>query len=161
MRRKDREVTDKKAIEEIIAKCKTCHVAMVDDEGIPYIVPLSYGYNFVDDDTLELYFHSALEGKKIDILKKNNKVCFEMSFEGEPVFSETPCNSGYYFSSIIGHGEVIFIEDVSEKCDALSSMFKHQSRKDFVFDSSHLENICVYKIVSTDFTGKGKPRPNV
>jgi len=161
MRRKDREVKDKNGIEEIIIQCKTCHVSMVDDEGIPYIVPLSYGYKFLKDNTLELYFHSALEGKKLDILKKNNKVGFAMSFEGEPLHPETPCNSGYYFASIIGHGEVIFIHDISEKCDALSIMFKHQTGKDFVFDSSHCENICVYKIVSTEFTGKKKPRPNV
>ena len=161
MRRKDREVKDKTLIEEIILKCKTCHVAMVDDECIPYIVPLSFGYKFLEDNTLELYFHSAMEGKKLDILRKNNKICFEMSFEGEPVYPETPCNSGYYFSSIIGYGEVVFIHDISAKCEALASMFKHQSGKDFEFDSSHCEDVCVYKIVSREFTGKGKFRLKV
>jgi len=159
MRRKDREVKDKNEIEKIISQCKTCHVSMVDDKSIPYIVPLSYGYKFLKDNTLELYFHSALEGKKIDVLKKNNNVCFEMSYEGEPVHSEIPCNSGYYFASIIGYGKVIFIHDISKKCDALSIMFKHQTGKDFIFNSSHCEDICVYKIVSTEFTGKKNTKP--
>ena len=91
MRRKDKEVTDRNGIKEIICECKTCHVAMVDGY-MPYVVPLSFGYKFIDDGALELYFHSAFEGKKIDILKRNNKVCFEMSCEGEPVYSEIPCN---------------------------------------------------------------------
>lgn len=159
MRRKDREVTDKKEIEEIILQCKTCHLAMVDD-GMPYIVPLSYGYRFLDNNTLELYFHSAKEGKKLNIMRKNNKVCFEICSEGDPVHADTPCNSGYYYSSVIGYGEVVFIEDVAEKRKALSSMFRQQSKKDVIFSGEQAETVCIYKVVSTDFTGKKKPRPN-
>ena len=75
MRRADREVTDVKGIDEILQKCKTCHVAMVDN-GAPYVVPLSYGYRIIGESVLELYFHSALEGRKLDILNSNNVVCF-------------------------------------------------------------------------------------
>ena len=158
MRRKDREVIDKKEIEKIILQCKTCHVAMVDD-GIPYVVPLSHGYQLFEDGILELYFHSAVEGRKLEILRNNNKVCFEMACEGELIHGETPCSYGYCFSSVIGYGEVIFIEDTDEKCKALSAMFKHQTGKDTAFGSSHTENVCIFKIVSNDYTGKMKSRP--
>ena len=158
MRRKDMEVTDIAGIEEILLQCKTCHVAMIDN-GTPYIVPLSFGYKIFDGKTLELYFHSAHEGRKIDVLKQNSKVCFEMSYEGEAVHSETPCNSGSYFASVIGFGEAVFIDDVSEKCNALSIMFKHQSGKDVAFTPEQAKTVCVFKLVSTDFTGKKKPRP--
>lgn len=158
-RRKDREVTDIKNIEEILLQCKTCHVAMIDN-GEPYVVPLSYGYKILEGNVLELYFHSAPEGRKIDILKRNNSVCFEMSYEGEPVHSETPCNSGYYFASVIGFGKAIFIENADEKTEALSIMFKHQTGKDIAFTAEKVENICVFKIVSADFTGKKKPKSN-
>ena len=160
MRRKDREVTNINEIETILLQCKTCHVAMVED-GMPYVVPLSYGYKIFNGNTLELYFHSALEGKKIDILKKNNKVCFEMAYEGEAVHAETPCNSGYYFASIIGYGDVCFIDDIDKKCEALSIMFEHQSSKKVVFTVGQTENICVFKIISSDFTGKRKIKPNI
>ena len=160
MRRKDREITDIDGIEEILLQCKTYHVAMIDGDT-PYLVPLSYGYKFLDDGVLELYFHSALEGRKLDVLKRNNKVCFEISSEGEPVHSETPCNSGYYFSSVIGFGEAVFIDDAKEKCKALSVMFKHQSSKDTIITAEQAEGVCVFKIVSADFTGKKKPRPSV
>ena len=158
MRRKDREITDIIDIEEILLRCKTCHVAMVDGDA-PYVVPLSYGYKLLDGCTLELYFHSALEGRKLDVLKRNSKVCFELSYEGEPVHAETPCDSGYFFASVIGFGEAVFLEDVDEKCNALSVMVKHQMGKDVTFANAQAKNVCVFKIVSTDYTGKKKPRP--
>jgi nitroimidazol reductase NimA-like FMN-containing flavoprotein (pyridoxamine 5'-phosphate oxidase superfamily) len=157
MRRKDREIININEIEKILLQCKTCHVAMV-NEGAPYVVPLSYGYK-IDGGLLELYFHSALEGKKLDILRKNNKVCFEMAFEGEPLHAETPCTSGYYFASVIGFGDVLFIEGGDKKCEALSIMFKHQSGKDVAFTAEQAKSVCVFKIVSSDFTGKRKPKP--
>ena len=163
MRRKDREVTDIKGIEEILLQCRTCHVAMVDDGSlysVPYVVPLSYGYRIVDGKTLELYFHSAREGRKLDILKRNNRVCFEISCEGGLIQSENPCNSGLYFASVIGFGEVVFIEDDTDKCSALSIMFKHQTGRDVSFNASQTENVCAFKIVSSDFTGKKNSRQN-
>ena len=147
MRRKDREVTDIGEMEEILRQCKICHVAMVDN-GSPYVVPLSYGYRILADNVLELYFHSALEGKKLDILKSNGNVCFEMTCEGEPVQSETPCNSGYYYSSIIGFGQVVFADDLVEKCKALSIMFNHQSGREVIFTDEQAQGVCVFKVVS-------------
>ena len=148
---------DRKGIEEIILKCRTCHVAMADG-GMPYVVPLSFGYRFTGDHTLELYFHSALAGKKLDILKKNSNVCFEMSNEGEPENAETPCDSGYYFSSVIGYGEAVFLEDVAEKCDGLSQIVKHHTGRPVEFDAGQVKNVCVFKIVSKSFTGKQKKK---
>lgn len=158
MRRRDREVTEVNEIEEIIKQCKTCHIAMVDD-GVPYVVPLNFGY-ILNENALTLYFHSAHEGKKLDILHKNSKVCFEMSYEGQPFHTETPCNSGYYFSSIIGFGNVEFVEEVNEKCKALSLLMKHQADRNVEFNEAQANSVCVFKISSTDFTGKRKPMPN-
>ena len=159
MRRKDREVTDIDSVKEILNKCKTCHVAMV-DSGLPYVVPLSFGY-ILADKVLTLYFHSAAEGRKVEVLKSNNTVCFEMAHEGELVHPENPCNCGYYYSSIIGVGEAVFIEDVDEKCKALSIMFNHQTGRDVMFTAAQAQGVCVFKIVSSSFTGKRKPRPAV
>ena len=159
MRRRDREVTDIDGIEEILRLCKTCHVAMVDN-GAPYVVPLSYGYRILDGNVLELYLHSALNGRKLDILQRNNKICFEMAYEGEPVITAPPCNSGYFYSSVIGFGEAVFIVDIGEKCGMLSVLYKHQSGEETSFTAEEAASVCVFKIVSTDFTGKRKPRPN-
>ena len=71
MRRNDREIKDRKEIDGIIRRCRVCRLAMCDD-GQPYIVPLNFGY-----DGRFLYFHAAPEGRKIDIIKRNNRVGFE------------------------------------------------------------------------------------
>ena len=160
MRRKEREIVDISEIEKIFLQCRTCHVAMLSD-GTPYVVPLSFGYKILDGNILELYFHSALEGKKLDILKKNNKVCFEMAYEGDYIHAETPCKSGLYFASVIGYGEVVFIDDVDKKCEALSILFKHQFNKDVIFTAVQTENICVFKIISLNFKGKRNSKPNI
>lgn len=158
MRRKDREVTDISEIKNIIEKCKVCHLAMV-DKGSPYIVPLSYGYS-INDDSLTLYFHSAKEGRKIDILNENASVCFEISYEGKLGLFENPCNSGYYYESVIGFGRVDFVDDIDEKCRALSLLMQHQSNQNFSFNEKQASSVCVYKVVSTDFTGKRKLNPD-
>lgn len=156
MRRQDREVTDLAEMREILDSCKTCHVAMVDN-GIPYVVPLSYGY-CIYGNTLTLYFHSAKKGRKIAILQKNNLVCFAISSEGEAVFPETPCHSGYCFSSIIGEGEVVFIDSDDEKRAALACMFEHQSGQKVNFSAEQANDVLIYKIVSESYVGKKKPR---
>jgi nitroimidazol reductase NimA-like FMN-containing flavoprotein (pyridoxamine 5'-phosphate oxidase superfamily) len=157
MRRKDREVSDQEGIKNIIEKCKVCHLAMV-DKGMPYVVPLNFGYT-IDDNALTLFFHSAKTGRKIDILSENKAVCFEMAGEGKLGDIEDPCNSGYYFESVIGFGRVEFIEDIPGKCRALTLLMKHQSDRDFTFTEKQVNSVCVFKVVSTDYTGKRKSNP--
>ena len=75
MRRKDREITHIRTILDLVSECKVCRLAMTDG-GVPYIVPLNYGYEYADG-ALTFYFHSAKEGRKLEILKKNPTVCLE------------------------------------------------------------------------------------
>ena len=157
MRRADREVKELNIIEEILNKCKTCHLAL-NDSNFPYIVPLSYGHQF-EGGVLTLFFHCAFEGKKIDILKVDPNVCFEMSSEGDPVHTETPCNSGYYYESIIGNGKVVFVDNIAEKCNALAHIMFQQSGQNAVFSKEQANTVCVFKIVTREFTGKKKERP--
>ena len=156
MRRKDREVTQKEDLIEILDSCKTACVAMIDKDS-PYVIPLSYGYD-LGEDGLVLYFHCAKEGRKIEILTNNNKVCFTIFSEGEPIHSETPCNSGYYYSSIIGNGRVEFIKEPDEKKYALKRMFAHQAKRNVDFTDEQASTVSVFKIVSKDYTGKRKPK---
>ncbi len=154
MRRKDREVTEMHEIEEIIRACKVCQLAMV-EEGQPYLVPLNFGYQF-QDGVLTLYFHSAKDGRKIDILKKHPRVCFELMQEGKLIYAENPCNFGYEYSSVIGFGDVEFVEEPAEKCEALTLLMRHQVNQEFTFTEAQAAAVCVYKIITSDFTGKRK-----
>jgi uncharacterized protein len=157
MRRKDREISNIEEIKGIIDKCKVCHLAMVDN-GLPYVVPLNFGYT-LEDNLLTLFFHSAKSGRKLDILKENKAVCFEMAVEGQLIKVEDPCNSGYYYESVIGFGQVEFIEEIAVKCRALTILMKHQSNQDFVFTEKQAATVCVFRIESIDFTGKRKSKP--
>lgn len=156
MRRKDREITDIKGITGLLDRCRTATVAMIDHD-MPYVIPLSYGYE-IKENSLILYFHCAKEGRKTDILKQNNKVCFSIFSQGEAIPAETPCNFGYYYASIVGEGVAEFLESSPEKKCALSKMFAHQSGKIVEFTESQADSVCVFKIISTNYTGKQKVR---
>jgi len=84
--KKEREIRDPKVIESIISRTNVCRLAMC-DEGLPYVVPLCFGY-----EKGALYFHSATVGRKLEILKKNPKVSFEMDIDWELVRSSDRCN---------------------------------------------------------------------
>jgi len=156
MRRKDREITDINEKLTVIQKCKVCRIGLSDD-NIPYIIPLNFGYVF-ENEILTLFFHSAPEGKKLDIIKKNNNACFEIDCDSELIEGEEACNYGYAYKSIIGSGKIIIIENPDEKIYALNVLMKHQTEKDitYEFTNEQIKNVCVYKMIVSNFTGKRK-----
>lgn len=89
MRRTDREIANRKEIEDILRRSTVCRLAMI-DAGRPYLVPLCFGY-----DAGILYFHSAPVGKKIDLLKKNRNVCFEFDADTIVVPARKPIKPIY------------------------------------------------------------------
>lgn len=80
MRRKDCEITDKNTIFDIMRRCDAVRIGMVDGEGYAYIVPVNFGME-IRDGTCSLFFHSAVAGKKIQLLKENSKVSFQIKPE--------------------------------------------------------------------------------
>lgn len=156
MRRKDREVTELDKIFEMIDNCPVIHLAMA-DEGKPYVVALNFGYERQGDDLI-LYFHSAYEGRKIDILKKNPEAYFQMECSGRLITgtSDNPCAYGYGYDSVMGSGRVEFIEDEERKMHGLNCLMHHAGKTDevFCFPKEMLSRTCVYCLHSTDFTGK-------
>ena len=152
MRRKDREVTELNELKQIIDQCKVCRIAMQDEAGL-YIVPMNFGYTF-DNNQLILFFHSAKEGRKINALKENSDVCFEMDCNHSLITANVTCNYGYSFKSIIGNGKAVFIDDVGEKKTALSTLMKHQTRQDFSLDDRMVNTVCVFKIIVHNYSAK-------
>jgi nitroimidazol reductase NimA-like FMN-containing flavoprotein (pyridoxamine 5'-phosphate oxidase superfamily) len=156
MRREDREIKDTDSILKIVSKCKVCRIAML-DKNKAYIVPLNYGYSY-NDNTLLLFFHSALVGRKIDLLKNNPNVCFEMDCGHGLVTGDIACKYGYIFESIIGEGKITFIESEFEKSYALNQIMKHQTgiEKDFAFDDNTFRRTIAYKLTVDTISGKTK-----
>lgn len=141
MRRKEKEITDKREIEQIFKDAQVCRLGLYDGNS-PYIVPLNFGYK---ENTL--FFHSALVGRKIDILKKNPGVCFEIDIPGKTISSDKACNWSMAFLSIIGEGKVIFINNETEKINALNVVMGHYSDKDeWDFNKKMVEKTLVFKV---------------
>jgi len=148
MRRSEKEITDESAMEAIIHASLVCRLALSDGNQ-PYIVPLCFGYQ---DRTL--YFHSALEGKKIDILKKNNRICFEFDVNSEIIKAEKACKWGMKYQSVIGFGKAVLVENIAEKKKALNIIMNHYSDRDFQFTDKAIKKIAVIKIEIEGMTGK-------
>ncbi len=148
MRRSEKEITDESAMEAIIHASLVCRLALSDGNQ-PYIVPLCFGYQ---DRTL--YFHSALEGKKIDILKKNNRICFEFDVNSEIIEADKACKWGMKYQSVIGFGKAVLVENIAEKKKALNIIMNHYSDRDFQFTDKAIKKIAVIKIEIEGMTGK-------
>ncbi len=153
MRRNDREVIDKREIIEIIAKCDVCRLALMDNES-PYIVPMNFGYEFINDQ-LSLFFHSAIAGKKIDLLKNNSLVCFEMDCSHNLIKGDIPCQYTMEYESVIGYGTVKFSTTKEEKINYLRILMNQYSdMKSYKFEESILDKILTFKIEVSSYTGK-------
>jgi nitroimidazol reductase NimA-like FMN-containing flavoprotein (pyridoxamine 5'-phosphate oxidase superfamily) len=160
MRRTDRELTDDLEKIGIIGKSKVCRLGL-SENGVPYIVPLNFGYEYAGG-VLSLYFHSAPAGKKIGILKQKGTVCFEVDGGHEIIEGvDVACRYGYAYESVIGFGEVEFITDKAEKIRALNVLMQHQTGKDmeFAYEDPQLEGVAVFKLAVSSFTGKRRTMP--
>ena len=156
MRRKDKEIKDINVKLDIIAKCTICRLGLSENNH-PYIIPLNYGYSY-EDEKLTLYFHCAKEGRKIQIMKVNKNACFEIDCDTKLMEGEKPCKYSYAFKSIIGFGEIVFLEKPDEIIKGLNHIIKQQTGKDhqYSFDENELKDIIVFKMMVEDFTGKQK-----
>jgi len=150
MRRKDRQIIDRGAIDAIIRRCTVCRLGMSDD-GQPYIVPLSFGY-----DGRFLYVHAALEGRKVDILKRNKRVCFEFDRLEEVTSADQACNWSMKYESVIGSGEAEMLEDVDAKMAALNCIMRQYSSTDWTFTGQAVSATSVYCIRIEEITGKAR-----
>jgi uncharacterized protein len=154
MRRKDRELTDQAEIRAILEKSDVCHLATLDDNA-PYLVTMNFGLK--DDRNIILYFHTAHEGRKIDILKRNNLVCFGADIDHELFVSETgtSCGCSMKYSSVIGTGYVSFITERSEKYEALEAIMRHYTQKPpYTFKEEMIDRTIILRLDVKEITGK-------
>lgn len=157
MTRREREVTDINEIIKILDKAKVLHLGLVDGDEA-YVVPMNYGYTMADGK-LTIYLHGAKRGRKIDLMRANPKVFFEMDCDIEPFEGDIACRYGITYSSIMGRGIAEIVEDVEEKKKALSVLMKTQTEKDFVFEDKMVAFVSVIRIDVSEFTAKCRPMP--
>lgn len=152
MRRNEKEIKDIKELEEIIRKAGVCRLGLAVD-NTPYVVPVNFGY---DAEENCIYVHCAREGRKLDMIKQNNTVCFEMDVDMEISGSENAaCKWSTAYRSVIGYGEALIIEDFDKKKAALDVIMRHySSAASFEYGKKAVENVGIIKIAITHLSGK-------
>lgn len=152
MRRKDREVKDFKRIKEIIIESDTIRLGF-NDGDFPYIVPLSFGYEF-DEEQIYFYVHGALKGKKVDLMKSLGKCSFEMDcthrLELLPQYRDVTMR----YKCLMGKAEVTLLEG-EDKVHAINSLMGKDDRtRDFDFNRDAIEHTMVARLKVIEYSGK-------
>jgi len=148
MRRCDREIQDIFEIETILDNAMVCRIGLAADSR-PYIVPVCFGYC-----NGNIYIHSSLSGKKIDMLKKNPQCCFEVDQFNGIIGNERPCASGVGYRSVIGFGRAFFLSDRKEKKHGLNCIMRHYGSGMHEFSDDNIKNVSVIRIDIESMTGK-------
>jgi nitroimidazol reductase NimA-like FMN-containing flavoprotein (pyridoxamine 5'-phosphate oxidase superfamily) len=149
LRRKERAVVTKEAIEEIIKKAEVLRVAYTKNQQ-PYIVPVNFGYK---EDAF--YFHCANKGKKLEMIESNSNVAFELEGTVELVKGEIPCEFTMTYESVVGTGSASIVYERQEKIIGLNHIMKQYSDEvELKYNKDLVDRIVIVKIDVVEMTGK-------
>ena len=149
MRRKDRQIHELEKIEAIIGQARVCRLAL-HDLPAPYVVPMSFGYQ---DQVL--YFHAAGAGRKLELLRQNPQVGFEISIDlGDVDGGEQGCEWSVNYRSVNGYGRVSFIDGLEEKRAAFNRIMAQYAQGPFSYPQGSLERTLVFQLAITSISGK-------
>ena len=142
---------DAETIKTIIDKCTVCYVGLADENNMPYVVPFNFGYQ-----NQCIYLHSAQQGKKMDIMRKNNKVCVTFSTDHQMAFQheEVACSYLMRYRSVQVFGHIEFIEGFDEKVEALNIFMQKYTGRDFKYGGPSVDEVSVYKVIIDTMFGK-------
>jgi uncharacterized protein len=149
LRRTDKEITERDAIDRIIEGCQVLRLGLARD-SIPYIVPVSFGY-----DGSALYFHTALTGRKLEFIDANPLVCFEFE-QGVTLLphQSDPCSWSFSYQCVIGYGMISELKDPEVKNHALLQIMRQYAPGEWAFAPESMEAIRVWKIKIASISGK-------
>ena len=144
-------ITSRSEMFQVIEKCDVCFVSMVDQNNMPYVVPLNFG---VKDGFI--YLHSSKKGKKTDILRNNNKVCIAFSTDHQLKYQNeaVACSYAMKYRSVLVYGHIAFIEEWEDKIEALNIVMRKYTDKKFSFNAPAIREVCIYRVVIEEMTGK-------
>lgn len=129
-------------IEAIIKACKTCYVAMA-DENIPYVLPMNFA---LDGNTIIL--HSAQHGRMWETLKKNPNVCINWTLGEELAWQDEHMGCSYRVKSktVLVEGKVEIIDEYQEKERMLHLLMAQYSEREFKFNAPAVNNVGMIKV---------------
>src|SRR5512145_3009552 len=157
MRRTDRELRDPADIRAILDQADVIHLALADGDT-PYLVTMNFGIR--REGPLALYVHCAHEGRKIDMLQRNSRVCFGVDVGREVFQAEkgTSCGYSMRFRSVVGSGRVTFVTDPAEKLAGLDAVMDHYAPgTQHQFSDVMVARTTVLRLDVEEISGKMRP----
>lgn len=151
MRRSDREITDRQEMIEVMRRCDVCRLAF-NDEGYPYILPLNFGME-VMEERIVLYFHGAMEGRKYELIERDNRASFEMDCAHRLVMDEEKGHCTMEYESVIGRGRIEIVPE-EEKEEALCRLMRQYRPENAEFNKAAIPRTRVFKLTVEEMTGK-------
>ena len=152
MRRNERQVTDPAEILKVIHECDVCRLGFCED-GQVYIVPLNFGYTKTEGG-LTLYFHSALSGRKVDLLRQGGQIGFEMDCAHRLVSNEEKaCSFTMMYKSVIGVGRPRELT-AAERADAFRVLMSHYCDQELSFDPQMMDRTLMFALDVDEMTCK-------
>ncbi len=151
MRRKKNEITDSPEVEAVLRGAEVLHLAL-NAAGAPYVLPLSFGF-----EPGRIYFHCAREGRKLDLIRADGNVGFEVESDvrlKEPESPSDPCEYGVRFKSVIGTGKARIVEDPEERIHGLRLVMEHYVPGEWQFKEEKLAITTVVCIDIATLSGK-------
>jgi uncharacterized protein len=148
---KNKAIESKADIEAIIARIKTCSISMVDPDGMPYVIPMNFGYK---EDVI--YFHGSPKGKKVDVLRNNPHVCvmFSTDHQLRYVNEEVACSWSMRYRSVIAYGKAEFVEDMKDKVDCLNIIMANYAERKFEYSDPSVREVMVFKVKIEKIDGR-------
>ena len=152
MRRGEKAILERAEIDAIIRQCPVCRLGFTDGME-PYIVPLNFGY-----DGSALYFHCAREGRKLELLRRNPRVCFEFDVTEGLVRDATACRCSMGYRSVMGVGTARMIEDPAGRQVALAHLMAQYAEGAFEFPEAAVARVAIFRVDIESISGKQSPR---
>ncbi|SHJ05564.1 hypothetical protein SAMN02745165_01430 [Malonomonas rubra DSM 5091] len=148
MRRSEKQITNRQQLEELLKNGREMQLAMHNGD-FPYVLPLNYGYA---DNCL--YFHCALQGKKLDCLRTNPKVGFCVGEVVKRIDGDKPCDWSTRFRSVVGSGTAEIIEDRDGKIAGYDIIMRQFGGPVGNYEEKNLKGSLLVKIGIESMTGK-------
>ena len=159
------EIKSKDKIKEFLNNESTGHIASLDENGYPQIIPM----NFIFNDNV-IYMHSHTRGEKLQNIQKNDKVGFEVdkNLEFLPSYFSDPNDASLadtFYISVVIKGKATIVTDKNEKTLALNGLMeKYQPEGGYEPINAQmnvLDEVAVIKIIPNSIRGKYKIGQNL
>ncbi len=160
VRRRDKEIQDPAAVLDVLRRGEVARIAMVDAGGGPYVVPVSYALLPPEaGEPLRIVVHGAREGRKIDALRKDPRVCVEVTVDAATIPAARACDVTVRFRSVIAFGRAAFLEDREGRARALAAIAERYAPGAPPVDEGEARKVAIVEIRIEAATCKVSPPP--